>query len=510
MKFYSPKYKQLDLGLFRSSLDDLDKSNRWVELGDLMPWDELEKVYNSRLKNQKKGAGNKPARMILGALIIKHKLSLSDDETIEMIKENPYMQYLCGLDEFTDKPICDGSLLTYVRKRISEEELNQMSVHLLNKQKQLLEEKRKRKEQEAKDNNEEPPTPEPEDPNAAAFVDSKDREHKGVLKVDATCADAEMRYPVDVDIIHDGCRKVTEYIIKVCEVFGLPKPRTNYKNARQAYLQLIKQSKKKGKAVRNTIALMLNYLHKDIRIILELLAKNKMYYECLFMYEKRTLTAIFKMYHQQEEMFRAKTHTCADRILSIFQPHVRAIVRGKAKARTEFGAKIGASIVEGYTFIDHHSWNAYNECQDLSLQIQLFKERFGYLPATILADKIYLNKANRDILKDLEIQSYCKTLGRPPKEPPSEEMKSKMAKAVGERNEIECSFGTGKRIYRANDIRAKLPETARCWTGMCYFAKNVMKFLRELCHVLTEIWHLILIIVTMRRFVCTPYRVVLH
>ena len=510
MKFYSPKYKQLDLGLFRSSLDDLDKSNRWVALGDLMPWDELEKVYNSRLKNQKKGAGNKPARMILGALIIKHKLSLSDDETIEMIKENPYMQYLCGLDEFTDKPICDGSLLTYVRKRISEEELNQMSVHLLNKQKQLLEEKLKRKEQEAKDNNEEPPTPEPEDPNAAAFVDSKDREHKGVLKVDATCADAEMRYPVDVDIIHDGCRKVTEYIIKVCEVFGLPKPRTNYKNARQAYLQLIKQSKKKGKAVRNTIALMLNYLHKDIRIILELLAKNKMYYECLFMYEKRTLTAIFKMYHQQEEMFRAKTHTCADRILSIFQPHVRAIVRGKAKARTEFGAKIGASIVEGYTFIDHHSWNAYNECQDLSLQIQLFKERFGYLPATILADKIYLNKANRDILKDLEIQSYCKPLGRPPKEPPSEEMKSKMAKAVGERNEIECSFGTGKRIYRANDIRAKLPETARCWTGMCYFAKNVMKFLRELCHVLTEIWHLILSIVTMRRFVCTPYRVVLH
>ena len=47
-------------------------------------------------------------------------------------------------------------------------------------------------------------------------------------------------------------------------------------------------------------------------------------------------------------------------------------------------------------------------------------------------------------------------------------MKSRMAKAIGERNEIECSFGTGKRIYRANDIRAKLPETARCWTGMCF------------------------------------------
>ena len=93
MKFYALKYKQLDLGLLRSSLDELDKTNRWVALGDLLPWTELEKEYNSRLDNQKKGAGNKPACMILGAMIIKHKLNLSDAETIEIIRESPYMQY---------------------------------------------------------------------------------------------------------------------------------------------------------------------------------------------------------------------------------------------------------------------------------------------------------------------------------------------------------------------------------------------------------------------------------
>ena len=91
MKFYAPKYKQLDLGLLRSSLDELDKTNRWVALGDLLPWTELEKEYNSRLDNQKKGAGDKPARMILGAMIIKHKLHLSDAETIEIIRESPYI-----------------------------------------------------------------------------------------------------------------------------------------------------------------------------------------------------------------------------------------------------------------------------------------------------------------------------------------------------------------------------------------------------------------------------------
>ena len=71
-------------------------------------------------------------------------------------------------------------------------------------------------------------------------------------------------------------------------------------------------------------------------------------------------------------------------------------------------------------------------------------------------------------------------------------------------NEIECSFGTGKRIYRANDIRAKLPDTARCWTGMCYFVKNMMKFLRELCLVLNEIWSIFISFVIMRGYVCYP------
>ena len=98
-----------------------------------------------------------------------------------------------------------------------------------------------------------------------------------------------------------------------------------------------------------------------------------------------------------------------------------------------------------------------------------------------------MDHPNRRILKEYEIKTYCKPLGRPPKEPRSPGYLKKMAKAVGERNEVECSFGTGKRVYRANNIRAKLPETAECWTGMCYFVKNVMKFLRELCLALFKI-----------------------
>ena len=81
---YTSHLKQLSVDMFRSSFDELDNNNRWVELGDLLPWAELEKVYNSRLDNEVKGAGNKSARMIIGACIIKHKFSFSDKETITL------------------------------------------------------------------------------------------------------------------------------------------------------------------------------------------------------------------------------------------------------------------------------------------------------------------------------------------------------------------------------------------------------------------------------------------
>lgn len=509
MKYTSQnKYRQLTLDLFRSSLDNLDKSNRWVILGDTLPWAELEMVYNSRLNNKDRGADNKPARMVISAMLIKHKMNLSDEETILIIQENPYMQYMCGLPELTDKPIFHPSLFVTIRERITEKEINEMTVRLLEEQRRRKAEAEERsdkdedgdtgpKTEERKDKEEDSDTvPKDdngatkaeckensveEDPFAKEFTDSKGRLHKGVLKMDATCANAEVRYPVDVDIIHDGCKVVDRYIHSICKALEIRDQRTSYKDARRAYLELVKMKKKGGRLVRLTKSYMLSCLNKELKQIVDLFVDHTGSKSLLTSYEQRILNATFDMYDQQLEMLKNGTHTCANRIISIFQPHIRPIVRGKAKAKVEFGAKIGVSIYEGYTFIDHHSWDAYNESSDMELHTRLFEQRFGCLPATILADKIYMNKNNREYLKANEIKTYSKPLGRPPKEPRPPEYYDNMAKAIGDRNEAECSFGTGKRIYRADNIRAKLPNTAECWTGMCYFVKNVMKFLRELC-----------------------------
>ena len=79
------------------------------------------------------------------------------------------------------------------------------------------------------------------------------------------------------------------------------------------------------------------------------------------------------------------------RIVNISQPHVRPIKRGKAHASTEFGAKISASLVDGYRFLDRLSWDNYNEAGDLKHQIKTYRKWFGFDPASVHVDRIYRN-----------------------------------------------------------------------------------------------------------------------
>ena len=133
--------------------------------------------------------------------------------------------------------------------------------------------------------------------------------------------------------------------------------------------------------IRECKSQMLSYLIRDIRSFIGLIVLHGTdMLDGLKQNEKNNMHAIITMYYQQNNMFNSGVHTCVNRIISIFQPHIRPIVRGKSKSPTEFGAKIGASVVNGYTFIDHHSWDAYNESMDLPLHIDLYQKRFGFLP----------------------------------------------------------------------------------------------------------------------------------
>ena len=157
--------------------------------------------------------------------------------------------------------------------------------------------------------------------------------------------------------------------------------------------------------------------------------------------------------------------------------------------------------------MDHLSWDAYNESTDLIPQTELYKLRFGLLSKEVQADKIYLGKDNRKYIKEKHIDCFNHPLGRPPKQENDLRLQDRK-RAVGQRNEIEATFGTSKRVYRANDIRAKLDETADTWIGACFFAKNVMKFLRGLLRLISEILAQMTIIGLLynKEFLCLPLR----
>ena len=118
-----------------------------------------------------------------------------------------------------------------------------MTESLLRREQKMKVAARKSKEEERKGHDEEPPATTAQDEDAASFVDSEGREHKGELKIDATCADAEIRYAVDVDIIDNGCRVIDRFIRRICRKDGISAPYTYHGKARGAYKQRLQNSK---------------------------------------------------------------------------------------------------------------------------------------------------------------------------------------------------------------------------------------------------------------------------
>jgi hypothetical protein len=94
----------------------LSRDNLWIKLAELIPWDELEDYYASQFC---KGfcAPAKPFRMALGALIIKARLNLTDEELVEQIKESPYLQFFIGLEAFEYATPFDPSMMVFSARR---------------------------------------------------------------------------------------------------------------------------------------------------------------------------------------------------------------------------------------------------------------------------------------------------------------------------------------------------------------------------------------------------------
>ncbi len=464
----------------------LSPCNRWVVLSHKIPWDALVNVYQKQMNNSDTGADGINPRVVIGSLIIKHMCDLSDRETVQQIQENMYMQYFIGYSSFSNEEPFDPSLFVEFRKRLGAEQINAINEKILHMSTQ--------KNEPAGGGKDKPPTQAAiatEDtlmPNIITqqpAADGKDEPssskvteettpakeasaitHAGKLIVDATACPQDISYPTDLNLLNDSREKAEDLIDFLYDPSRHDKkPRTYRENARKAYLKTAQKKRKTKREIRNSIRKQLCFLKRNIKSIYKLLDS---YYMIPFdRYQYKYFLVIQTLYDQQLKMYQEKSHSVEHRIVSIHQPHVRPIVRGKTNANVEFGAKIQVSLMQGFAFLEDLSWEAFNEGTRLLKTVEQYKARLGYYPQEVLVDKIYCTRENRKKLKGLEIALVAKPLGRPTA------MKNHIR--PGERNPIEGKFGQAKTAYGMNRIKARLQQTSESWIATIIMVLNLVK-----------------------------------
>lgn len=180
-------------------------------------------------------------------------------------------------------------------------------------------------------------------------------------------------------------------------------------------------------------------------------------------------------------MYKTKRHRITDRIVNLYQDYVRPIVRGKASAAVEFGAKVAISIEKGFSRIEKLSWDAYNEAGTLIESVERYKQRHGYYPKAVLADRIYRNRENLTYCKEHSIRLSGPKLGRPTANAQMQKAEKALERLDARmRNAVEGKFGEGKRKYGLDRIYAKLKETAESMIAMHFLVMNLERKLRVL------------------------------
>ena len=493
--------KQLSLAEFdwpfQTALDD---HNRWVKMSECIPWDELAEGYYHGLPDTQ-GRPMKDARLVVGAVIIKHKLCLSDRETVLQIQENPYLQYFVGLTGYQMEAPFAPSLFVEIRKRMGQDVFEIFHGAIIG----AMEEAKTKRQPDVKkqrssghDDNDNPPPD-------SGVADSEDAEERqGKLILDATVAPQAIRYPTDLSLLNEA-REISEQIIDVLypQTPLQKKPRTYRKKARKAYLALVKQRRPAGKVRRRGIKQQLQYLRRNLKHIEALLASwaegTPLPLSRRLLYRYWVIQHLFE---QQWEMYRNKSRRCDNRIVSISQPYVRPIIRGKLDKPVEFGSKLSVSLTgEGIARVDHIRWNAFHEGNDLISQVQAYRSRYGHYPEAVLGDPIYGTRSNRTYLKQRGIRFAGKPLGRPKKvtDANREEMKQLKAQQREEylqRIPIEGKFGQGKNGYNLNYIRARRADTSVAWINSIFLVMNLLILLRIFClpgkRVLKVVWRALL------------------
>ena len=298
---------------------------------------------------------------------------------------------------------------------------------------------------------------------------------------DATYYESEMRYPTDQKLLWECCEKAYSIMCTVCQRLGIHRPRTRFLDVEKANLAYVKQRKHSKSQQRKIIRRLIRLLGKILQEIRKTCRNHDDMDDVLTVKEKNVMEIITKVYRQQKNHFENNNpkESILDRIVSISKPYVRPIVRGKEVKNVEFGAKCNNIQVDGISFIEKLSFNAFNEGIRLEHCIKMHKRLFKVDAKKIGGDTGYAGTANRNLCKEMGIQTSFVNRGRPSAEMQEKDyVRQELARVRA--TAMEGSFGTQKEHYAMRRIKAKKKKTEILYIFFGIHTANVVHLAERL------------------------------
>ena len=297
------------------------------------------------------------------------------------------------------------------------------------------------------------------------------------MYTDATCYESEMRYPTDPKLLWEGIEKSYGTMCELSRRLEIHRPRTKFIDVQKANLAYRKQRKRTKSQTRKMTRRLLELLGKILKETRRMMREHDNAESLMTAREKVNLDIITKMYRQQKNHFQSKDSrdSIPDRIVSINKPYVRPIVRGKESKNVEFGAKVNNILVDGISFIEKLSFNAFNEGTRLVHCTSLHKRLFGVEVKKIGGDTGYAGTGNRDFCRENKIQTSFVKRGRPFGEKKKEKDLVRKELARVRATAMEGSFGTQKEHYGLKKVKARTKKTEILYIFFGIHTANVVQ-----------------------------------
>lgn len=416
--YYNPLFFQAP-----SVVEDVFYQSDLGKLFKSIPFQKLASGIRSPASEQS-GRGRKPFLKVEGGIalmVLKHYLGLSDELLIERLNTDWCMQYFCGM-QLGVRRIKDKNLVSWWRAYLGKNlDIEQLQFILSDHWKPLM-------------------------------------QQTHVTLMDATVYESSVRYPTDTKLIWESIVKLHGLVEQKRKRLKLRRSRSNYSKHKKQYLAYQKSRKKgrrKDKKLRRQLLKFMFRLTQGLKFL------QKKYQFGYSGKEKKMLNTLQTIYKQQHELLYGNKEKVTDRIVSIHKPYVRPIVRGKEIKPVEFGAKVHKIQVDGISFIEYLSYDAFNEGTRLKQSVAFHHKHFGKL-SQLGADGIYATNKNRSYCTKMNIATSFTAKGNAGK---LAEQKQRMRSVLStiRATVLEGSFGNEKNHYLLNKVKAKTKPTEIAW-----------------------------------------------